>query len=94
MLNIVAFITPKDEFFAVCKEKITNIVEATRSEEGCIRFEVYENKNAQQLVLVETWVSQSALEEHYAQPFITPIFEYYKCALAKDPEIHHLTEAA
>ncbi|MGX9415988.1 putative quinol monooxygenase [Vibrio sp. WJH972] len=91
MLNIVAFITPKVEFYQACKDKITNIVEATRAEDGCLRFEVYEEQNTKQLVLVETWVDHAALEEHYAQPYITPIFEYYQNALEEAPQIYHLS---
>ncbi len=30
------------------------------------------------LILVENWVDQAALDEHYAQPYIAPIFEFYK----------------
>ncbi|MEZ8881298.1 putative quinol monooxygenase, partial [Vibrio lentus] len=44
-----------------------------------------------QLILVENWADQAALEEHYAQPYITPIFEFYKTALAQEPEIHKMT---
>ncbi|KAB7487862.1 antibiotic biosynthesis monooxygenase, partial [Klebsiella michiganensis] len=27
----------------------------------------------------------------YAQPYITPIFEFYKTALAHEPQIHKMT---
>lgn len=91
MLDIVALITPKTEHYQACKQKITEVIELTRTEEGCLRFEVYEDETAQQLILVETWKNQIALDEHYAKTYITPIFEFYQSALLKEPEIHKLT---
>jgi len=91
MLNIVAFITPKTEHYQACKQKITEVIELTRTEEGCLRFEVYEDENTQQLILVETWKSQIALDEHYAKAYIKPIFEFYQSALKREPAIHKLT---
>ncbi|OED72285.1 hypothetical protein A143_16705 [Vibrio splendidus ZS-139] len=91
MLSVVAFITPKSEFYAECKQKAEGTLTATREEVGCLRFELYENKAKDQLVLVEDWVDQAALDEHYARPYITPMFEFYKTALAQEPEIHKMT---
>ncbi|WP_435249985.1 putative quinol monooxygenase [Vibrio sp. nBUS_14] len=91
MLSVVAFITPKSEFYAECKQKAEGILTATREEAGCLRFELHENQAKDQLILVENWADQAALEEHYAQPYITPIFEFYKTALAQEPEIHKMT---
>ncbi|MGJ8646640.1 MAG: putative quinol monooxygenase [Marinomonas colpomeniae] len=91
MINIVAFITPKSEFYGECKQRITDVLSITRAEEGCIRFEIYENKTTKQLVFVETFTSQITLDEHYAQPYILPIFEFYQTALQKEPEIHKLS---
>lgn len=91
MINIVAFITPKNEFYDECRQKITDVLAITRAEEGCIRFEIYEDISTKQLVFVETFSSQIALDEHYAQPYILPIFEFYQTALQKEPEIHKLS---
>ncbi|MFL7034935.1 putative quinol monooxygenase [Vibrio lentus] len=79
------------EFYAECKQKSEGILTATREEAGCLRFELYENQAKDQLILVENWADQAALEEHYVQPYITPIFEFYKTALAQEPEIHKMT---
>ncbi|MFM2644133.1 putative quinol monooxygenase [Vibrio chagasii] len=91
MLSVVAFIAPKSEFYAECKQNAEGILTATREEAGCLRFELYENKAKDQLILVENWVDQAALDEHYAQPYITPIFEFYKNALVQEPQIHKMT---
>ena len=92
MLNLIAFITPKPEHYDTCKQKIIDVLELTRAEQGCLQFEFYETKASQQLVLVEIWKSQQALDEHYAQSYILPIFEFYQDALEKEPEIHKLNE--
>jgi quinol monooxygenase YgiN len=91
MINIVAFITPKTEFYGECKQRITDVLSITKAEEGCIRFEIYENQATKQLVFVETFLNQAALDEHYAQPYVLPIFEFYQTALKKEPEIHKLS---
>lgn len=91
MINIVAFITPKTEFYQECRQRIVDVLSITRAEEGCVRFEIYEDQITKQLVFVETFTSQTALDEHYAQPYILPIFEFYQTALQKEPEIHKLS---
>lgn len=91
MLNIVAFITPKSELYEESKQKLEAVLAGTRAETGCVRFELYENKDKDQLVLVETWINQAALDEHYAQPYITPIFEFYQTALEREVEVHKLS---
>lgn len=90
MLNIVAFITPKTEYYQICKQKIAAVVDITKEEKGCIRFEVYEDEIKRQLVLVEIWENQTALDEHYAKTYISTIFDFYQNALQKAPEIHKL----
>ncbi|GHB70578.1 hypothetical protein GCM10008107_20030 [Psychrosphaera saromensis] len=91
MINIVAFITPKPEFYQQCRQKIKDVVPITRAEDGCIRFEIYEDDSTKQLVFVETFSDQQALDEHYAKPYVLPIFEFYKVALQREPEIHKLS---
>lgn len=91
MINIVAFITPKTKDYEKCKKKIIDILSITRAEDGCTRFEIYEDEITQQLVLVEAFSDQKALDEHYAKPYVLPIFEFYKTALQREPEIHKLS---
>ncbi|GAB3486764.1 putative quinol monooxygenase [Marinomonas epiphytica] len=90
MLNIVAFITPKKELYEESRDRLKSILLPTTEEPGCLRFELYESKATGQLVLVETWTDQAALDEHYAQPYIAEVFYFYQNALEKEPEIHKL----
>ncbi|MDB4838076.1 antibiotic biosynthesis monooxygenase [Marinomonas sp.] len=90
MLNIVAFITPQSKHYDDCRSKISDILEPTRKEEGCIKFDLFESKEQKSLVLIETFLSQSALDEHYAQPYTMAVFDFYQGRLECDPVIHKL----
>lgn len=93
MLNIVAFITPKTEHYARCKQLLQGILEQTRQEQGCIRFELYEKAQSEQLVLVETFIDEAALDFHYAQAYTAAVFAEYEGALQCAPEIHKMGDA-
>ncbi len=86
---LVAKITPKAVFFEQAKEAIANIVPQTLEEEGCRQFSVYQGEGA--LFLYEEWEDQAALDEHYAMPYIAPVFEAYKEWLAEPVEINKLS---
>jgi quinol monooxygenase YgiN len=88
MLDVVAFIQPKSHTFDKCKNLILNIVELTRREDGCLRFEIYQESS--QLVLIERWKDQTALDFHYEQSYVLEIFDYYEEALAVPPKIYKL----
>lgn len=92
MINIVAKITPKTALFAECKRKLQAIVAPTLAEVGCIRFELYTGDNQTCLFLVERFVSQQALDEHYQQAYTKQVFTFYESALAKAVEINNLAE--
>ncbi len=90
MLCLVAFITPKQEFYQTAKQAIVDILEVTRAEAGCITFWLHENQEENQLCLYEQFTSQEALDEHYAKPYIKPVFEAYEAWLEKPVEITKL----
>ena len=90
MLNIVAFITPKPESYEECKNRISNILIPTRDEDGCIKFDLFEDAEQQKLVLLETFRSQQDLDDHYAKPYTKAVFDFYQGRLASEPEIHKL----
>ncbi len=87
-INLVAFITPKGEFFHECLEAINEILALTRAEAGCLRFECYTTSD--QIVLIERFISEEALQQHYAQPYTQNVFTLYERALAKPVSISKL----
>lgn len=90
MLNVVAVIQPKPELFEKCRGMVLEIIDKTLAEPGCLRFELYENAKNCELILVERWINQQALDFHYEQPYVTDIFTFYENALACSPRIYKL----
>lgn len=90
MLDIIAFIEPKTHTFDKCRELISDIITVTRAEEGCLRFELYHYPQSNQLVLIERWADQQALDFHYQQPYVQDIFAYYQDALLTEPKLFKL----
>ncbi|BFM17375.1 putative quinol monooxygenase [Maricurvus nonylphenolicus] len=89
-LFVFAKISPKDEHFEKAKKAIINILPQTRQEPGCIQFELHENEHEKALFLYEEWESESALEEHYQQPYTAEVFEAYKEWLAVPVDIEKM----
>ena len=67
--------------FSVKKEKIeeflnltSELVEATRKEDGCIVYEMYQDeKNPSALFMLEEWQSRQALDEHMSSVHFTTL---------------------
>ena len=59
-----------DEVMALCKE----LVEETRKEEGCIKYEVHQDVNDKSvLTMIEAWESQASLDKHMQSEHFTRI---------------------
>ncbi len=74
-INIIVFIKPKQEFMPMITSWFSALRTKTLLESGCLQFEVYQHE--QELVLIEEWQDQSAIDEHmikkYTQKFIQAI---------------------
>ena len=47
------------------------LVEPSRSEPGCIRYELYRDiERERDLILLECWRDQAAFDEHLAKPYL------------------------
>lgn len=63
-------------------------VPPTHKEEGCLKFALHRsNTESGHFLLVERWTSQSALDEHLRQPYLTDL-------LAKLKELAESSEAS
>ena len=88
-LHLFAKISPKADHFGDAKNAILGILRATREEEGCYRFDVFEGSgNDVCLYLFEEWRDDDALSDHYAKDYTKAVFENYQNWLAKPVEIH------
>ena len=89
-MRIFATIRPNQEHVDLAKKAVLNILEETRQEAGCLKFELYESADGQTLYLDEEWTDRTALEFHHAQPYTAKVFEAYKGWLRVEPELIEL----
>jgi len=74
-LKIIAVVSVKPEFKQEIVTSIQSLVEVTRKEEGNISYDLNENvENKNELVILETWKSQDAIDFHNS----TAHFEKFK----------------
>ena len=91
-VRIFATIRPKPEFFDAAKAAILEIIPATRAETGCEWFELYEGaEGSDTLHLWEKFVSDAALEAHYAKEYTKQVFDAYQEWLAQPVEVQRLS---
>jgi len=88
MLIVLAKITAKDGMVDNILNETKTLIEATRNEEGCIEYNLYnstEKKNI--LTFVEKWDSKESLEAHVKQAHFIDFGSAIENYLAKDLEI-------
>ena len=62
----------REEFLNRAKE--AGVVDAVRSEDGCIKYDYYfSDKDPNELLLVEAWESRSHQQIHLTQPHISAL---------------------
>jgi len=65
--------------------------EATRAEEGCLSYDLYESGAAPGVfVTMERWVDQAAMDAHLQMPHLAEAFAAADGALAGEVAIHPL----
>ena len=90
-LQVVATIPAKPEAADAVREALTTLAEATRAEEGCRAYDLFESASAPgTFVTVERWTDQAALDAHMAQPHVAEAFAAADGALSGEVAIHPL----
>ncbi|PKW26801.1 putative quinol monooxygenase [Phycicoccus duodecadis] len=90
-LHVVATLPAKPEATDAIRAALRTLVEATRQEEGCLSYDLYESASAPGMfVTVEEWTDQAALDAHMRTPHIAAALEAAEGALAGDIAIHPL----
>ncbi|EDZ48268.1 Antibiotic biosynthesis monooxygenase domain protein [Rhodobacterales bacterium Y4I] len=92
--QLFAKITPKPEHQDAVRDSLLSILAQTRAEPGCLKFNLLEGRDGSCFYLDEEWASDGALAEHYAAPFIAPIFAKYEDWLAAPVEVHKMMPLA
>lgn len=89
-LNVVAVITANEGGEEAVRSALSALVEPTRREEGCLRYELFESEAAKGVfVTVELWRSQAALDEHAKSAHLREAMASAGSALAS-ADIHPL----
>ncbi|MDF2944429.1 MAG: antibiotic biosynthesis monooxygenase [Herbinix sp.] len=65
MIKVVAKNKLMNDKIEVVKSLYEELVNATRKEDGCIKYELYQDdKDATVLTMIEEWVDKDALDKH------------------------------
>lgn len=85
---LVAHLKAKAESVDKIKEAALGIVEASRSEEGCLNYDIHQAiDDPAVFVWHETWANKAALDEHFAKPYFAEFFAVVQENTAEEPRI-------
>jgi quinol monooxygenase YgiN len=74
MIRLNVFVTVAPEYLDEVVAGLNEMGAASRAEEGCQRYDIFQNTVApDRLIIVETWESDAALEAHQKTPHYTTI---------------------
>jgi quinol monooxygenase YgiN len=90
-LPVVAIIPVKPERAEEFRGALGALAEASRGDEGCLSYDVYESAAAPGVfVTVERWSGQESLDAHMRTPHIAAATQAAEGALTGDIAIHPL----
>ncbi|SHH95591.1 putative quinol monooxygenase [Clostridium grantii] len=93
MIKVVAKNFPKEDKIAEVIELCKELVDATRKEEGCIKYELFQDVNEPNvLTFIEEWVDVEALNKHMASEHFTRIIPEFGEFMLKDGDINVYTK--
>ena len=70
-IRVLAFFKAKPGKAAALKDFLSQLVEPTRREDGCLRYELHQNKaDPEDIVFIEEWASDAALDDHLASAHV------------------------
>jgi len=94
-LRAVATIMALPESHDHVRDVLTALVVATREEEGCLSYDLFESASAPNtFVTIETWRTSADLEAHLATPHVAAAFEAAAGHLVTAPGVHPLNPVA
>jgi quinol monooxygenase YgiN len=87
-LTVVAHIRAKDGMEETLKQELTALVGPTRSEKGCIKYELHQSvENKSLFMFYETWASKQDLDEHMRMPHMKAHLKKAGDLFAEPPKI-------
>lgn len=77
------------------RSHLESIVERTRDEDGCIRYELVQNMDDDNhIILIEEWCDQASLDAHLAQTHVNEVFQGVIPLLADEGRLTRVTRIA
>lgn len=91
MQTVVARVRAKTEFIEAVRRECLALVEATRGEEGCLSYDLYQSTEDKALfVFYEKWATREDIERHLESPHSLAFDERTAGMLAEPEEILYL----
>ena len=92
MLHVMAIIRVRSEHLSTVSSAMMALAAQSRTEPGCVRYDVFERNGEPVLVTQETWSDASAEAAHMSGPNVAAAFASVGTLLAAAPEIHHYSQ--
>jgi quinol monooxygenase YgiN len=91
-LRVIARARAKTECVVQVRGILSELVEPTRLESGCLGYELLQdNCDPADFVIVEKWASAAAEHAHFATPHVSVALQRLVALLAAEPEICRYT---
>jgi quinol monooxygenase YgiN len=88
MITIIATFSIKLENLKQFHILIDKLMQASRKEDLCLRYDLYEDTNDKQvLTLIEEWDGEEAIQLHNAMPYYIEIAPKLSELCSKSPEV-------
>lgn len=86
---LIARLKVKEDKIEEAKKAALAIVADSRSEEGCINYDIHQSVEDETLFFWhETWKNKAALDEHFETPFFKKFFATVGEVAAEEPQIN------
>ena len=87
-LRVVARITARKETVEQVRQILLGLVTPTRAEEGCVVYELLQNRaDPTDFTFVEEWASDATFERHHTTAHIRAAFPKLEALIATPPDI-------
>lgn len=91
-LHVIARLTARSNTVAELQTLLLSLIEPTRQEVGCLRYELLHNTaDPTDFTFVEEWVSEAALDAHSNTPHLQAVLTQAPPLLAMAPDIRRYT---
>ena len=88
MITLIALVKAKEGTEETVKQELLSLVKPTRSEPGCISYDVHQATDDKSLfIFYENWKSKEELEKHGEMPHLKAFRQKADSLLAKPIEV-------